>query len=320
MVVTELGIVTLVKEIQLEKAPIPIIATESGIDTLVNEPQLSKAPCPIVVTDLGIMMLVNELQFEKAPFPIIRTEQGIVMLVKELQFEKVLFLICVTEFGIVTLVSALQFEKALWPITVTELGIVMLINELQFSKALFPIIVTELGTDTVVKELQFSKAPCPISVTELGMITRATEQQSLKTPEGTARAPCEIFTFNCPEACRWGPPPKIRWKREHSTTSNCSVITICTKVSGESPAEVTVSESFSSFFWPTKRSTKDVMLLITFPCCFSTVCNCSLNSPTVVEGQTSSARVSPPAQKKHSSNSWSSPAHGVSYSTPTSET
>jgi hypothetical protein len=62
ILVTELGIVTVVKKEQSSNASIPIVITELGIVTLVNEEQLSNARSPIVSTLLPIVRVVNAEQ------------------------------------------------------------------------------------------------------------------------------------------------------------------------------------------------------------------------------------------------------------------
>ena len=61
MVVTLLGILMLVSEVQSRKAPSPINFTLLGILILVRELQSIKVPPLIVVTLLGILMLAREL-------------------------------------------------------------------------------------------------------------------------------------------------------------------------------------------------------------------------------------------------------------------
>ena len=62
MLVTLLGIVTLVNELQPENANGPMLVTLLGIVTHVNELQIQNAACTMLVTLLGIVTLVNELQ------------------------------------------------------------------------------------------------------------------------------------------------------------------------------------------------------------------------------------------------------------------
>ena len=59
------------------KASDPILVTESGIVMLVRLLQPLKALLPILVTESGIVMLVRLLQPSKAPYPILVTESGI---------------------------------------------------------------------------------------------------------------------------------------------------------------------------------------------------------------------------------------------------
>lgn len=56
MLVTELGIVTLVKARQYSKAPLPMFVTEFGIVTLVKPLQPENALRPMLVTEFGIFV------------------------------------------------------------------------------------------------------------------------------------------------------------------------------------------------------------------------------------------------------------------------
>ena len=171
ILVTELGIVRLVKELQSAKALSSIRVTELGIVRHVKELQSAKALSSIRATELGIVRLLKELQSAKAKLPIPVTELGIVRLVKELHPAKALFSIRVTELGIVRLLKELQSAKAKLPIPVTELGIVRLVKELQPTKALCPIWVTESGMTTASKSTQPQKACCSIPVAPSGIRT-----------------------------------------------------------------------------------------------------------------------------------------------------
>ena len=101
IVVTLLGIFTLVRLLQPQKALFPIVVTLLGIFTLVRLLQPWNAQYPIVVTLLGIFMLVRLLQSMKAVFSIVVTLLGIVMLVKLLQPLNALSLIVVTLLGMI---------------------------------------------------------------------------------------------------------------------------------------------------------------------------------------------------------------------------
>ena len=61
MLVTELGIVILVRLLQPENAPLMFV-TELGIVILVKPLQFENALLPMLVTELGIMILVKPLQ------------------------------------------------------------------------------------------------------------------------------------------------------------------------------------------------------------------------------------------------------------------
>ena len=99
ILVTELGIVTEVKELHLKNANSLIVVTELGIVTEVKEMQRANANSPIVVTELGIVTEVKELQPANASFPIVVTELGIVTEVKETQRKNANSPIVVTEIG-----------------------------------------------------------------------------------------------------------------------------------------------------------------------------------------------------------------------------
>ena len=69
MLVTLLGIVTLVNELQPENAEEPMLVTLLGIVTLVNEVQLWKAYSPMLVTLLGIVTLARPPGMATSVFP-----------------------------------------------------------------------------------------------------------------------------------------------------------------------------------------------------------------------------------------------------------
>ena len=64
MVVTESGMLILVRELQREKALCPILVTESGMWMLMRELQPEKASCSIFVTLFGMVILLRELQLQ----------------------------------------------------------------------------------------------------------------------------------------------------------------------------------------------------------------------------------------------------------------
>ena len=59
MEVTELGILTLISDVQPEKAPLPMEVTELGMEMLVREEQPEKARSPMEVTVFGMMVLLQ---------------------------------------------------------------------------------------------------------------------------------------------------------------------------------------------------------------------------------------------------------------------
>ena len=67
MVLTELGIDTLFKSVQLEKALLPITVTEFGIVTLVKVTQLEKAEWSIKVTEYVVPKYVTEAGITTSP-------------------------------------------------------------------------------------------------------------------------------------------------------------------------------------------------------------------------------------------------------------
>ena len=81
MFVTEFGIVTLVRLLQLLNDQ-SISVMESGITNLVSPLQPENAQSPIFVTEFGIVTLVRLLQPKNAESPIFVTESGIVTFVR----------------------------------------------------------------------------------------------------------------------------------------------------------------------------------------------------------------------------------------------
>ena len=82
MLVTLLGIVTLVRLVQAENASSPMLMTPLEIVTLVRLVQSSNAQSPILVTPSGIVMLASPAQKSNAWIPMFVTLSGIVMLVQ----------------------------------------------------------------------------------------------------------------------------------------------------------------------------------------------------------------------------------------------
>ena len=110
ILVTELGMVTEVKPVQLSKAWSPILVTELGINELLH---------PFIKVFDFVLIIALQLFLEsKTVFPLSTTIE-----VKPLQELKAHSPIVFTEFGIVTSVKPLRL-KALCPIDVTELGMV----------------------------------------------------------------------------------------------------------------------------------------------------------------------------------------------------
>ena len=64
MLVTEFGMLMLLRETHPSKALLPILVTESGMWMFLREIQPLKALYPILVTESGIWILMRELQPE----------------------------------------------------------------------------------------------------------------------------------------------------------------------------------------------------------------------------------------------------------------
>lgn len=83
MCITELGMMTLVKEVHPAKAEKPMWVTELGIITLVKELQRANANLPMRVTDSEIVNLANMLHSLKALGTISLVPFGISTAIKE---------------------------------------------------------------------------------------------------------------------------------------------------------------------------------------------------------------------------------------------
>ena len=81
MLVTDVGITTLAKELHPKKAPSPTLVTDVGISTLAKELHPEKAHSPMLVTDVGTSTLIKDLHPLKAQSPMLVTELGIVTFV-----------------------------------------------------------------------------------------------------------------------------------------------------------------------------------------------------------------------------------------------
>ena len=114
---TESGIVTSLKLLQLENAELPILVTESGIVTPVKLLQPMNAELPILVTESGIVTPVKLLQLENASCPIF--SPLVIVTALRLFFG----ILVIAKVGIVAC-SIGQPENALLPILVTEFPIV----------------------------------------------------------------------------------------------------------------------------------------------------------------------------------------------------
>ena len=105
MLVTDVGILTLAKELHPEKVCSPMLVTDVGISTLAKELHPEKAPSPMLVTDVGISTFAKELHSKKAHAPILVTDVGMSTLAKERHPSKASIPMLVTVVGIVTLVT-----------------------------------------------------------------------------------------------------------------------------------------------------------------------------------------------------------------------
>ena len=144
MLVTESGIVTLVRPLQPKNAPLPILVTKSGIVTL------PLTPCTRVFPSFESNSPLIDLYFA-FPAP---TD----MFASPLQWENAQFPMLVTPLPIVTLVSPLQPENAERPMLVTLAGITRLVRPIQPSNDCCPMRITLFGIVKLVSPLQFENA------------------------------------------------------------------------------------------------------------------------------------------------------------------
>ena len=141
MLVTELGMVTLVRLLQALNASFPMLVTELGMVTLVRLLQPENEYHPMLVTELGIIVVLQ---------PAISVLVDFSMIALQLSRESYFGLLTST----VTKLKPLQRENAEFPMLVTELGMVTLVRPLQPWNAYSPMLVTELGMVTLVRLLQ----------------------------------------------------------------------------------------------------------------------------------------------------------------------
>ncbi len=164
--VTELGIVKVVRFWHQEKASSPIVVTELDIVTLVRE-QLLKALFPIVVTESGIVIELRERP-KKEESPIILTDSGIIVYshpairvlvavwIMALQLLRLSYI--VLPLDTVIFINEVQRAKIPIPILLTESGIVIEVSPVHPKKAFLPIVVTELGIAIEVSPVHPEKA------------------------------------------------------------------------------------------------------------------------------------------------------------------
>ena len=171
--------------------------------TLFKDSQPEKAPLPMLVTLSGIVTLVKEEHFKKAQPPILLTLFGIVMLFKEEQPLKALSSIILTLFGIVTFFNPPGTATSVFPSLVNKSPEVDLKEGLpeskekdvrleQLGKALLPILLTLFGIVKLVKDSQPQKASLRMLVTPYGIVT-------FVNPPGTATSVFPSFVNKSPE-------------------------------------------------------------------------------------------------------------------------
>ena len=141
MLVTDSGIVTLVRLLQPENASLPMLVTLSPkiyvvtcepkmwlifelyvyvfettslllMVTLVRPVQSANAEPPMLVTELPMVTLVKPVQYSNAPLPMLVTDSGIVTLVRPVQPLNVSASMLVMVSGMVILVKPLQPANA----------------------------------------------------------------------------------------------------------------------------------------------------------------------------------------------------------------
>ena len=80
MIITDAGMVMLVRLMQPKKAAWPIVLRELFAAKVIVETckQFAKAVFPMAITEAGMLMLVRFMQPEKALSPIVITEPGMV--------------------------------------------------------------------------------------------------------------------------------------------------------------------------------------------------------------------------------------------------
>lgn len=143
-----------------------MLVTELGILTIVNPVQFLNAEGPIAVTVVGIVVL---------------RQPKINVLVEVLIIALQLFLLSYTEFPEATVIEVKfpQSQKAYEPIVVTELGMVI-VDRLQFINAYVPILVIELESVIDDKLWQSRNAPSPIKIREFGNCTEVNPKDCSK--------------------------------------------------------------------------------------------------------------------------------------------
>ena len=154
MLVTLLGIVTLVRLVQSSNAHPPMLVTLLGMVTLVRLEQLANAPSPMLVTLLGIVTLVKL----GAVIERIGADAGNAVGDRDARQAPALRERTVPDVGdaarIVTLVRLQQKPNALSPMLVTPLPSVTLVSLMQLVNAPDPMLVTLPGIVTLVRAVQ----------------------------------------------------------------------------------------------------------------------------------------------------------------------
>ena len=137
--------VTEVKLVQSEKAPLPILVTLLGMVKEVKLEQPEKTYFPMHVTLLG---MVREVIFTSSKYKLWAQDRGLESeLEKEMLHHAAISLI-------LTLSSLVQSLKAASPMLVTLLEMVTEVKPEQPEKAYFPMLETPLGMVTEIKPEQ----------------------------------------------------------------------------------------------------------------------------------------------------------------------
>ena len=180
MWVTDAPKVTLAREVQLKKAPLPIWVTDSPKVMHAREVQFWKATSPMWVTDAPKVTLAREGQFEKAPSPMWVTDSPNVMLARDEQPSKAACPMWVTDSGIVSKTSRGEFWKAECEILVTLEGIFTAKHPSVWMSCLVAASTSFLVYVTVTRD-SAPKSPAASSVSASSMIELSRSSSTLRT-------------------------------------------------------------------------------------------------------------------------------------------